>query len=133
MNFSPLTDWSWKILGIVTLIVLGGWQCYRIGYNKAFVEGELALQTFKLEQALLIIDAQNEVKVVYEQKMQNLVAAHDAERNVYDERVRQLKQFRSASTDLAACRNQRDRLAELAIRGERLLKRADAYIKTLKD
>ena len=36
-----------------------------------------------------------------------------------------------ASTDLATCRRQRDDLSRLAVRGEELLKRADAYLEAL--
>ncbi len=122
---------SLKTLGMFLLIVFFAFGCYRIGYNKAETEGELALQTLRLEQAQAIIDAQNEVKNVYEQKMQNLIAAHDDERSAYDERLRQLAKFRSANTDLATCRNQRDRLAELAIRGEQLLRKADSYLEAM--
>lgn len=119
---------SLKTLGMFLLIVFFAFGCYRIGYNKAETEGELALQTLRLEQAQAIIDAQNEVKVAYEQKVQNLVAAHDAERSVYDQRMRQLEKFRSVGASLETCTGERDRLAKLAIRGERLLRRAESYL-----
>lgn len=122
---------SLKTLGMFLLIVFFAFGCYRIGYNKAETEGELALQTLRLEQAQAIIDAQNEVKNVYEQKMQNLIAAHDDERSAYDERLRQLAKFSDAGRDLETCSRERRELAKLAVRSEGLLKRADIYLGTL--
>lgn len=104
---------------------------YDLGYEKAKVEGELQIETLKLTQAEEVISAQNRVKIEYEKQIQNLNAALASVRSDNAHRLRQLEQFRNTSTDLATCRRQRDDLSRLAVRGEGLLKRADAYLEAL--
>lgn len=112
-----------------TLFVL--WFAYDTGYNKAKVEGELQIETLKLTQAEEVIAAQNKVKVKYEAQIKTLNAALASVRSDNAHRLRQLEQFRNTSTDLATCRRQRDDLSRLAVRGEELLNRADAYLGAL--
>nr|DAV89535.1 MAG TPA: hypothetical protein [Caudoviricetes sp.] len=112
-----------------TLFVL--WFAYDTGYNKAKAEGDLALEQLKLAQAQAVIDSQNKVKSEYEVQIQNLNAALASVRSDNANRLRQLEAFRGASTDLATCRRQRDDLSRLAVRGEELLRRADAYLGSL--
>ena len=104
---------------------------YLLGYSKAETEGELAIEQLKLAQAQAVIDAQNKVKVQYEEQIKNLNAALADARSDNANRLRQLNDFSHARTDLATCRRQRDDLSRLAVRGEELLKRAGAYLGAL--
>lgn len=119
--------------GLICFVVaaISAWFCYDIGYNKAKVEGELQIETLKLTQAEEVIAAQNKVKVEYEAQIKTLNAALASVRGDNANRLRQLEAFRGASTDLATCRRQRDDLSRLAVRGEELLNRADAYLGAL--
>ena len=117
------------ICAAVALVV--AWFCYDLGYNKAKVEGELQIETLKLTQAEEVIAAQNKVKVEYEAQIKTLNAALASVRSDNAHRLRQLEQFRNTGTDLATCRSQRDDLSRLAVRGEELLNRADAYLGAL--
>ena len=117
------------IVFVVVLLVV--WFSYDLGYNKAKVEGELQIETLKLSQAEEVIAAQNKVKIEYEEQIKSLNAALADARNDSAERLRQLDAFRHSDTDLATCRRQRDDLSRLAVRGEELLKRADAYLEAL--
>lgn len=104
---------------------------YWLGFNHAKTEGELQIETLKLTQAEEVIAAQNRVKSEYESQIQSLNAALASARSDGAERLRQLEAFRHTDTDLATCRRQRDDLSRLAVRGEELLKRADAYLGAL--
>lgn len=104
---------------------------YWLGFNHAKTEGDLEIESLKLAQANEIIEAQNKVKIEYESQIQSLNAALASARSDGAERLRQLEAFRGASTDLATCRRQRNDLSRLAVRGEELLKRADAYLGSL--
>ena len=117
------------ICAAVALVV--AWFCYDLGYNKAKVEGELQIETLKLTQAEEVIAAQNKVKVEYEAQIKTLNAALASVRSDNANRLRQLEAFRHTDTDLATCRSQRDDLSRLAVRGEELLNRADAYLGAL--
>lgn len=114
----------------ITIVLLVG--AYLFGYNKAETEGELAIEQLKLAQAQAVIDAQNEVKLQYETQIKNLNAALADARSDSANRLRQLEKFRSASRDMETCTRERNELAGLAVRGEELLRRADAYIEALK-
>lgn len=120
--------------GLVCFVVaaISAWFCYDLGYNKAKVEGELQIETLKLTQAEEVIAAQNKVKVEYEAQIKTLNAALADARSDSANRLRQLEAFRHTDTDLATCRRQRDDLSRLAVRGEELLKRADAYLEALR-
>lgn len=114
--------------GITIVLLIGA---YLLGYSKAETEGELAIEQLKLAQAQAVIDAQNKVKVQYEEQIKNLNAALADARSDNANRLRQLNDFSHARTDLATCRRQRDDLSRLAVRGEELLKRAGAYLGAL--
>lgn len=121
-----------KIVLITTFLTLGiAYFFFSWGYDKARVEGELALEQLKLAQAQAVIDAQNKVKLEYETQIKNLNAALAAARSDSADRLRQLETFRHAGTDLATCRRQRDKLSRLAVEGESLLREADAYLGAL--
>ena len=119
-------------LGAAALVALFiVWFSYGLGYEKAKVEGELQIETLKLTQAEEVIAAQNRVKVEYEAQIKTLNAALASARSDNAHRLRQLEQFRNTGTNLATCRRQRDDLSRLAVRGEELLNRADAYLGAL--
>lgn len=114
--------------GITIVLLIGA---YLLGYNKAETEGDLAIEQLKLAQAQVVIDAQNKVKIQYETQIQNLNSALADARSDSADRLRQLETFRNTGTDLATCRRERGELSRLAVRGEELLKRADAYLGAL--
>lgn len=119
--------------GLICFVVaaVSAWFCYSLGYDRARAEGELALEQLKLAHAQAVIDAQDKVKSEYEVQIQNLNAALASVRSDNAHRLRQLEAFRHTDTDLATCLRQRDDLSRLAVRGEELLKRADAYLGAL--
>lgn len=104
---------------------------YLIGFNHAKTEGELEIESLKLAQANEIIEAQKKVRIEYESQIQSLNAALASARSDGAERLRQLEKFRGASRDMETCTRERNELAGLAVRGEELLKRADAYFGAL--
>ncbi len=114
--------------GITIVLLIGA---YLLGYSKAETEGELAIEQIKLAHAQAVIDAQNKVKVQYEEQIKNLNADLADARSDSANRLRQLEKFRSASRDMETCTRERNELAGLAVRGEELLRRADAYIGAL--
>ena len=113
----------------VLYFVLAG-LAYLAGYLNAQVEGDLKIEQLKSENAAAVINAQIQARVTYEKQIKDLVADRAAEREHYADRLRQLEKFRSASGDLAACRRDRSRLAEVAIRFESLTIRALDDLKT---
>ena len=98
-------------------------------YNKGFDHGTLEAEA---RQASAVEIAQKEVKKDYEKRIQELTASLERVRIDNAERLRQLKSFSNARTDLETCRRDRSRLGRLAVRGEELLKRADGYLEALK-
>ena len=108
-------------------------SAYLFGFSNAKTEGELAIEQLKLEQAKKIIEAQNTVKVEYNEKIKVLNDDLDHARRIGDERLRKLEKFSNTSRDLETCSSERRELAELAVRGEELLFKADAYIRAMKD
>mgnify|MGYP000975656406 CR=1 FL=1 len=103
---------------------------YFVGYNHAETEGNLKLEQLRLSSSEAIVAAQTNAKLNYKKQMQDLVSAHQLERDHYNERLRQLEKFRDASGDLAACRRDRSRLARVAIGFESLTIRAIDDLKT---
>ena len=120
-----------QIVMVFIVVLAALWFSYDLGYDKAKVEGELQIETLKRSQAEEVIAAQNKVKVEYEAQIKSLNAALASARSDSVNRMQQLEQFRHADTDLATCRRERGELSRLAVRGESLLKRADAYLGAL--
>lgn len=114
------------LIGAAVVAVIGA---YFFGYSVAETEGELEIERLKTERAAVVQAAQDEVRKDYEARMQSLMADVERIRNDNVERLRQLEQFRNAGRDLDTCRRERSELAGLAVRGESLLKRADAYFR----
>lgn len=104
---------------------------YFVGYKHAETKGELAIEDLKHEHALAVIAAQEKEKAKYETDIANLLSDLDRLRSVNDRRVLELERFRNADRDLETCRRERDDLAGLAVRGERLLQRAVSYLKSV--
>lgn len=123
---------SLKFLGIAVAVMVLAFLCYRVGYDSAEAKGESALNEFKLQQAQAVIDAQLEAKANYDAKLQAIINSHNAERSVYDQRLRQLEKFRSARRDLETCNSQLSSALGLAVEGERLLNEANGYIESLR-
>ena len=101
---------------------------YYAGYNRAETAGELAIESLKREQAQAVIEAQAKEKVKYEKQIADLVDQLNALGGQYSDRMRELEKFRTSRGDLEACHRQRDDLASLAVRSERLIERALAYL-----
>ena len=101
---------------------------YYAGYERAETKGELAIESIKRSHAQAIVDAQLKEQQKYEQQIADLVSKLNALGTEHADRMFELEQFRSSRGSLEACYRQRDDLAELAVRGERLLKRAVTYL-----
>ena len=113
--------------GIVVFVVTA---IYLVGYKHAQTEGERAIEALKLEHASAVIRAQEKEKAKYEKDVASLVAALDELRDQHDGRLHELEQFRNAGRDLQTCLSERGSLAELAVRGESLLKRSVQYLES---
>lgn len=120
-----------KYVASAIAILIVCWLAYDAGYEKAQTEGELAIEQLKLTHAQEIIDAQNKVKVEYNEKVETLNADLANARKLNADRLRQLQKFSSADRDLETCARERRELGELAIRGEDLLYRADSYLRAI--
>lgn len=112
------------VIGLL-VAVLAAHFCYDIGFDHGTAEAEA-------RQASAVEIAQTEVKKDYEKRIQELSASIERLRSDNAQRLRQLDDFSHARTDLETCRRDRCELARLAVRGERLLKRADSYLEALK-
>ena len=112
------------------LIVVAIGLVYTVGYKHAETEGERAIEALKLESARAVIEAQEKEKAKYEKDVANLVSRLNGLRSEYDSRLHELDGFRNASRDLQTCLSERGSLAELAVRGESLLKRSVEYLES---
>lgn len=107
---------------VIGVLAFGSYIIYEKGY-------EDAVKDSRIEELEIVKKTQLEVKEKYENQIKELVSAHDRERREYVDRMRELKKFESSGRDLATCSRERSQLARLAIRGEKLLKRAESYLK----
>lgn len=114
------------ISALVVFIALGVASnfIYEKGYSDAEKDIKLSIESIRF-------NAQEEIRKEYEAKVKNLTNAHNLERDSFIERMRELEQFKRNSGSLETCCSDRGRLAELAIRGERLLRRADSYLEAV--
>lgn len=120
---------SMKIIYVV-MALSGIIASYSLGYSHAKARGDANVEALKASHAQEIVTTQEIAKNEYEKQIAQLSADLADVRSANVERMRELEQFRSARGDLASCRRDRSRLAGLAVRGETLLKRADAYFAT---
>lgn len=123
-------DAKYLIAGAV--VVLGLWTSYEKGYEQAETEATLKIESMKLDHANQIIEAQQKEKEKYENKTKELMVSYNNERTNYIKRVQQLERKLQSDTNMEALRNERDRCFGLAVRGERLLRRAESLIEGMK-
>lgn len=107
------------------------WLAYDKGYESAETEFNLKIESMKLDHANEIIKAQEKEKERYDQKTKELVARYNDEHVRYVERMHQLEQKLQSRGDMETIARERDRCFSLAVRGERLLRRADGLIEGL--
>lgn len=110
---------------VIGVLAFGSYIIYEKGY-------EDAVKDRRIEELEIVKKTQLEVKEKYEKEIKDLITAHERERAGYIDRMHELKKFESTGRDLATCSRERSKLARLAIRGEKLLKRADSYLEALK-
>ena len=123
-------DIKYIIASAVCSVVIFG--AYSTGYEKAETEATLKIESMKLDHANQIIEAQQKEKEKYENKTKELMVSYNNERTNYIKRVQQLERKLQSDTNMEALRNERDRCFGLAVRGERLLRRADSLIEGMK-
>ncbi len=119
-----------KALVLAIAILATGWFAYNYCYDKGY---EAAMTKFTIEKQAAEKAAQAKAKEMYEKQIAQLTddLAHARELNA--NRMRQLERFNNTNRDLEACTRDRRDLAELAVRGEQLLKDAESYIRALRD
>lgn len=122
-------DTKYIIAGAVVAISL--WFAYDKGYEQAETEASLKIESMKLNHANEIIEAQQKEREIYEQKTNELIARYNNEHARSAERMRQLERKLQSGGNVEAIRSERDRCFALAVRGERLLRRADGFIESL--
>ena len=123
-------DIKYIIASAVCSVVIFG--AYSTGYEKAETEATLKIESMKLDHANQIIEAQQKEKEKYENKTKELMVSYNNERTNYIKRVQQLERKLQSDTNMEAIRNERDRCFGLAVRGERLLRRAESLIEGMK-
>lgn len=119
----------YAIAGCVLAVGIALYGIYSWGYSVAEAEAELAMETLKTEKAMAILKAQEEEKVKYEKRIQDLVA--DIERLRANDAEWLLKQdaFIGAERTLDACMRERSELTRLAVEGRKLLDEASIRFK----
>lgn len=127
MGQAKMINLKKTVIGTLVAMVGFGVASYFI-YEKGYSD---AKKDIKLSIESIRFNAQEEIRKEYETKVKNLTNAHNLERNGFLERMRELEQFKRNSGSLETCSSDRSRLAELAIRGERLLKRAESYLEAI--
>ena len=102
-----------------------------MGHSVATTKAELEFTQFKLQQAEAFKVVLKEEQKKHALKEQTLIDSFKRDRQHYDDRVRQLEAKLRSRGDLEAVASERDRCLKLAVRGEGLLRRADAIIEAL--
>lgn len=97
---------------------------FSLGYSMGSDKEEIRKLQGELNTALATIQEQEKVNKDAAKKIQTLLRAHDNERNLAAERLRQLEALHRSHADASRLRNQRDRFAELAVRAEDLARRS---------
>ena len=93
---------------------------FSLGYSMGSDKEEIRKLQGELNTAQATIQEQEKVNKDAAKKIQTLLRAHDNERNLAAERLRQLEALHRSDADASRLRNQRDRFAELAVRAEDL-------------
>ena len=97
---------------------------FSLGYSMGSDKEEIQRLQGELNTAQATIQEQEKVNKDAAKKIQTLLRAHDNERNLAAERLRQLEALHRSDVDASRLRNQRDRFAELAVRAEGLARRS---------
>lgn len=97
---------------------------FSLGYSMGSDKEEIQRLQGELNTAQATIEEQEKVNEDAAKKIQTLLRAHDNERNLAVERLRQLEALHRSDVDASRLRNQRDRFAELAVRAEGLARRS---------
>lgn len=97
---------------------------FSLGYSMGSDKEEIRKLQGELNTALATIQEQEKINKDAEKKIQTLLRAHDNERNLATERLRQLEALHRSDAAASRLRNQRDRFAELAVRAEDLARRS---------
>ena len=105
---------------------------YRLGFNTAETEGQLALEQYKTAQEAAQEIKQREIIKDYEARIKKLTSDLASVRSAYSDRLQQLEQFNNADRDLETCQRERRDLGRLAVEGESLLLEANGYFEALK-
>ena len=92
---------------------------------------EAKIKEMEATYAQAVIDAQLEEKKKYEAKQEDLLRRFNDDARHHAERVRQLEAKLQSRGDVETITRERDDCLGLAVRGERLLQRADAIIESL--
>jgi uncharacterized membrane protein YccC len=121
----------YKYLTVAAAIIslLGG--AYYMGYSRAETEGQLLIEELKKANAEAVISAQAVARGEYEKQIQQLSANLSAVRSDHAKRLRELEIFRNADRNLEACRRERERLADVAVRLEDLAGRAIGHLEAV--
>lgn len=97
---------------------------FSLGYSMGSDKEEIRRLQGELNTAQATIQEQEKINKDAAKKIQTLLRAHDNERNLTAERLRQLEALHRSYADASRLRNQRDRFAELAVRAEDLARRS---------
>lgn len=97
---------------------------FSLGYSMGSDKEEIQRLQGELNTAQATIEEQEKVNEDAAKKIQTLLRAHDNERNLAAERLRQLEALHRSDVDASRLRNQRDRFAELAVRAEDIARRS---------
>lgn len=97
---------------------------FSLGYSMGSDKEEIRKLQGELNTAQATIQEQEKVNKDAAKKIQTLLRAHDNERNLAAERLRQLEALHRSDADASRLRNQRDRFAELAVRAEDIARRS---------
>lgn len=97
---------------------------FSLGYSMGSDKEEIRKLQGELNTAQATIQEQEKINKDAAKKIQTLLLAHDNERNLAAERLRQLEALHRSDVDASRLRNQRDRFAELAVRAEDLARRS---------
>lgn len=119
-----------KALVLAVAILAAGWFGYNYCYDKGY---DAAMTKIAIEKQAAEKAAQAKAKETYEKQIAQLTDDLARARELNANRMRQIERFNNTNRDLAACTRDRRDLAELAVRGEQLLKDAESYIRALRD
>ena len=116
------------VIPLLIATFIGGLYC---GVRAVKSDYEAKIKEMEATYAQAVIDAQLEEKKKYEAKQEDLLRRFNDDARHHAERVRQLEAKLQSRGDVETITRERDDCLGLAVRGERLLQRADAIIESL--